>query len=192
MLSHSIWCTSGAGRHLTTHLRAGLVYCLEFLEENLDWLIEQLAAHPSTRRVAQRLVLRRAEAYPCLGAADTYFLFDCPGQVELYTHHESLTHILERLVKAGHRVWCGCACHMAGASGSSRPVRLRQLTAVHLVDAQHCSDSGHFIAMALTSLATMMRLELPHINVLSKVDLFQRFGEPRACVGVVLTMVVVL
>ena len=85
------------------------MYCLEFLEENLDWLIEQLAAHPSTRRVAQRLVLRRAEAYPCLGAADTYFLFDCPGQVELYTHHESLTHILERLVKAGHRVWCGCA-----------------------------------------------------------------------------------
>lgn len=32
-----------------------------------------------------------------------------------------------------------------------------------------CSDAGKFIAAALVSLTTMIRLELPHVNVLSKV-----------------------
>ena len=42
----------------------GLVFCLEFLLENLDWLEEKLRAD----------------------ADDDYILFDCPGQIELYTH----------------------------------------------------------------------------------------------------------
>lgn len=41
----------------------GLVFCLEFLLENLNWLEEQLQ-----------------------DVDDDYILFDCPGQIELYTH----------------------------------------------------------------------------------------------------------
>src|SRR5690606_4889328 len=44
-----------------------------------------------------------------------------------------------------------------------------RLTAVHLVDSHHCSDAPKFISVVLVSLSTMLRLELPHINVLSKV-----------------------
>ena len=31
-------------------------------------------------------------------------LFDCPGQVELFTHHESLRDIFFRIQKLGYRV----------------------------------------------------------------------------------------
>lgn len=172
------------------------MYCMEFLEANFDWLLAQLAKYPSACVVCQRVWVVGGQGahahFVCSGAAppDTYFLFDCPGQVELYTHHESMTRILERLNKEAFRVsqatdtvlhhgmWIAHACCPAVCLPT-------QLAAVHLVDAQHCKDGGHFISMALTSLATMMRLELPHVNVLSKIDLFQRFGMPRALARVV-------
>lgn len=59
----------------------GVLYALEELEQNLDWLEEQLAR---------------------LG--EDYVLFDCPGQVELFTHHDSLRRVFLRLAKSGYRV----------------------------------------------------------------------------------------
>ena len=35
---------------------------------------------------------------------EDYVLFDCPGQVELFTHHESLRNIFFRIQKFGYRV----------------------------------------------------------------------------------------
>lgn len=35
---------------------------------------------------------------------DDYVLFDCPGQVELFTHHGSLRRIFARIEKMGYRV----------------------------------------------------------------------------------------
>ena len=58
-----------------------LVYCMEFLERNLEWLqskLDKLKGH--------------------------YFLFDCPGQVELYTHHQSVRHISAQLQKWNFKV----------------------------------------------------------------------------------------
>ena len=52
-----------------------------------------------------------------------------------------------------------------------------QLVAVHLVDSHYCSDPGKFISVLLTSLSTMVQLELPHINILSKVDLMEQYGK---------------
>lgn len=52
-----------------------------------------------------------------------------------------------------------------------------QLSVVHLVDAHHCTDSSKFISVVLLSLSSMVRLELPHINVLSKMDLMQQYGK---------------
>lgn len=56
----------------------GVLYALEELEHNFEWLEEGLKA---------------------LG--DDYVLFDCPGQVELFTHHASLRNIFFRLQKLG-------------------------------------------------------------------------------------------
>ena len=59
----------------------GVLYALEELEHNMDWLEEELKK---------------------LG--DDYILFDCPGQVELFTHHDSLRKVFLALQKLGYRV----------------------------------------------------------------------------------------
>lgn len=109
----------------------GLIYCMEYLEKNIDWLQAQLAP-----------------------LKDHFLLLDCPGQVELYTHHTSVRQIVQTLLKWGLR-----------------------LAAVHLVDAHYCSDPAKFISVLCTSLSTMLQIELPHVNVLSKVDLIEKYGK---------------
>ncbi|XP_071820033.1 GPN-loop GTPase 2-like [Apostichopus japonicus] len=109
----------------------GLIYCMEYLEKNLDWFKSQLEKFN-----------------------DCYILFDCPGQVELYTHHDSVKRILAELQKWNFK-----------------------LAAIHLVDSHYCSDPAKFISVLLTSLSTMLQMELPHVNVLSKVDLIESYGK---------------
>ncbi|KAG8198678.1 hypothetical protein JTE90_015505 [Oedothorax gibbosus] len=109
----------------------GLIYCMEFLEENITWLLEELQ-----------------------NFKDCYLLFDCPGQVELYTHHESLQKIVSVMMKSGF-----------------------SLSAVHLVDSHYCCDPGKFVSVLLLSLNTMLQMEMPHINVLSKADLVEKHGK---------------
>lgn len=60
----------------------GMLYCMEYLEANFDWLEEELGKLPK----------------------DVYIMFDLPGQVEFWTNHESLKRIVDRLSKAGFRV----------------------------------------------------------------------------------------
>lgn len=48
---------------------------------------------------------------------------------------------------------------------------------MHLVDAYYCTDPSKFISAALLSLSTMLRLALPHVNVLSKMDLIEAYGK---------------
>ncbi|NWI79845.1 GPN2 GTPase, partial [Dryoscopus gambensis] len=109
----------------------GLIYCMEYLQANADWLRDRLQA------------LR-----------GHYVLFDCPGQVELYTHHEALKNVFGQLAKWNFR-----------------------LAAVHLVDSHYCTDPGKFISVLCTSLSTMLHVELPHVNVLSKMDLIEQYGK---------------
>ncbi|KAG7242221.1 hypothetical protein INR49_024267 [Caranx melampygus] len=109
----------------------GLLYCMEYVEANLDWLQNKLKQH-----------------------TDCYFLFDCPGQVELYTHQNSVKNIFSQLAKWNFR-----------------------LTAVHLVDSHYCADPAKFISVLCTSLSTMLHVELPHVNILSKMDLVEQYGK---------------
>lgn len=85
----------------------------------------------------------------------TYLLFDFPGQVELYTHSTCVQNLLRKLIHG---------------------LNLR-LTAVQLIDAQYCTDATKFLSAALLATTTMIRLELPAVNVLSKVDLLSKYGE---------------
>lgn len=79
----------------------GVLYAFEELEHNFEWLEKGLKE---------------------LG--DSYVLFDCPGQVELYTHHNSLRNIFFKLQKMGYRVRTPKAkevylCNIANHSCSS-------------------------------------------------------------------------
>nr|GMC98301.1 GPN-loop GTPase 2 [Ipomoea batatas] len=111
----------------------GLVYCMDYLEKNIDWLESKLK--------------------PLL--KDHYFLFDLPGQVELFFLHSNAKSVIMKLIKKLNLM----------------------LTAVHLVDAHLCSDPGKYVSALLLSLSTMLHLELPHVNVLSKIDLIESYGK---------------
>lgn len=54
------------------------------------------------------------------------------------------------------------------------------------MDSHYCADASKFIAVMLTSVTTMLQLELPAINVLSKVDLIEQYGELRTLFVIVL------
>ena len=108
----------------------GFIYCMDYLEANLDWLDAAISQH-----------------------ADTYLLFDCPGQVELYTVHAAFKRIVEHL---------------------QQKLEI-QLCAVNLVDSIYCCHPHNFLSALLVSLTSMLQLELPHINVLSKIDLLRLY-----------------
>jgi hypothetical protein len=54
-----------------------------------------------------------------------------------------------------------------------------QLVSVHLSDAHYITDASKFISVTLLALRALMALELPHVNVLSKIDLLASYGELR-------------
>lgn len=58
-----------------------LLYCMDMLDQNFSWLQERLDRHP-----------------------DAYFVFDCPGQVELFICDNSFQRILQKLAKLHFRV----------------------------------------------------------------------------------------
>ncbi|KAF2855874.1 hypothetical protein T440DRAFT_485943 [Plenodomus tracheiphilus IPT5] len=102
----------------------GVLFALEELEHNFDWLEASLKE---------------------LG--DEYILFDCPGQVELFTHHGSLRNIFFRLQKLGYR-----------------------LVVVHLTDSIILSRPSLYVSSLLLALRSMLQMDLPHLNVLTKID----------------------
>jgi len=86
---------------------------------------------------------------------ERYVLFDFPGQVELYTHHTSVQDLLALL--------------------TDRRGLDARLCSVHLVDSHYCVEPATFISAVLLVAASMLRLELPHVSVLSKIDLLRNY-----------------
>lgn len=58
-----------------------------------------------------------------------------------------------------------------------------QLAAVHFCDAHYITDAAKYVSVLLLSLRAMLHLELPHINVLSKIDLLKQYGELGASIN---------
>ena len=109
----------------------GLMYCMEYLLEHSEWLLDKLRDFDSK-----------------------YIIFDCPGQVELYTHHTAVQDIIKLLQKELDFRLCS----------------------VHLVDSFYCCDPATFISAVLNVACTMLRLCLPHVNILTKIDLLPMYG----------------
>jgi GPN-loop GTPase len=79
-----------------------VLYGLEQLEDQFEWLKRKLKDLGGEH--ASRSSDCPAEHELIYLHLDDYVLFDCPGQVELFTHHESLRKIFARLQKLGYRV----------------------------------------------------------------------------------------
>lgn len=103
----------------------GMVYCLEFLLENLDWFEEELNNYD-----------------------DDYLIIDCPGQIELYTHFTIMQQLTEFLQRLGYKV-CG----------------------IYLLDSQFLEDIAKFFSGVMSAMSAMIQLEIPHINIITKMDL---------------------
>jgi GPN-loop GTPase len=125
----------------------GLIYCFEFLLQNLDFL--STAIEPLS------------EEY--------LILFDLPGQIELYTHIPLLPELVKYLSRLG-------------------PLNI-SLCAAYLLEATFVIDKAKFFAGTLSAMSAMIMMELPHVNILSKMDLvkdmigrkeLKRFIDPDA------------
>ncbi|KAI5955023.1 hypothetical protein KGF54_001584 [Candida jiufengensis] len=106
----------------------GLVYCFEYLLQNLDWLDDEIGDYN-----------------------DEYLIFDMPGQIELYTHIPVMPTIIQHLKQALNFNLCAC----------------------YLLESPFIIDSSKFFSGTLSAMSAMILLELPHINILSKVDLIK-------------------
>lgn len=107
----------------------GLVYCFEFLMENLDFLTDALD-----------------------GLTEEYLIIiDMPGQIELYTHIPILPSLVRFLSAPG-----------------ALDIRL---CAAYLLEATFVVDRAKFFSGTLSAMSAMMLLEIPHLNILSKMDL---------------------
>ena len=83
----------------------GLVFCMEYLTSNMSWLqvrdvqlacgvvlLLQFICLTHACLVCLCVVQERLNDFP---EDDVYFLIDCPGQIELYTHLNPLNIIVE-------------------------------------------------------------------------------------------------
>lgn len=68
-----------------------MLYCVEYLEANFDWLEEGL----------EKMMAKEK--------GNGYVIFDTPGQVELWTNHDSMKRIVQRLTKSDYRVSALCS-----------------------------------------------------------------------------------
>lgn len=62
----------------------GLVFCMEMLMQNIDWLEDQLEQF----------------------GEDDYLIIDCPGQIELYSHLPVMKNLAAAMTNWGYRLVC--------------------------------------------------------------------------------------
>lgn len=107
----------------------GLMFCLEYLLENPEWLTEELGEYQ-----------------------DEFLVIDLPGQIELYTHSNIVPRIIEHFLKADYKC---CALYMMESSFLQ-------------------GDLSRYFGGVLTATSAMLQVGIPHINLISKMDLVDR------------------
>lgn len=153
-----------------------MIKCIEVMEKNFGWLYDKIVEliqdeeqkfqeykkqkqemlkEENTLDAKQKEEIGREKNYK------PYLIFDCPGQSELYTHLTVMRDIIRKLTYR-----------------KNKHFDLR-LVCLNLCDAYHASDLGKYISLVMNSLSTMLNLELPHLNVLSKVDKIESYGKTR-------------
>ena len=106
----------------------GLIYCFEFLMENLDFLTDPLEE-----------------------VSDEYLIIiDMPGQIELYSHVPVVPNLLKALTRGSLNI---------------------SMCAAYLLESTFIIDRAKFFSGTLSAMSAMLMLELPHVNILSKMYL---------------------
>ncbi|OBA15704.1 uncharacterized protein OGAPODRAFT_82591 [Ogataea polymorpha] len=88
-----------------------------------------------------------------LDGQSTYIIFDCPGQTELFTNNPIFRKIFSKLEKELDFRFC----------------------VVSLVDSINLVTPSYYISMLLLTLRSMLQMDLPQVNVISKIDLLKSY-----------------
>ena len=108
---------------------------MAFINKNITWLFEKMG------KVGE----------------NPYFIFDFPGQIELYMNDDNLKEIIQKL--------------------QSNAIIDVAITSVSLFDCLCCYDCHQYISTSILSLISQIHLETPHVNVLTKIDLLKEYGK---------------
>lgn len=151
-----------------------------------------LSSRNRPRRKIHSAALTPSKLPPNKGfGEDDYLIIDCPGQIELYSHVSVFKTLTNYLKING---WNVCAVRTDCAKGfvlwgeewNLRALWLNNLililitpilfplcppTQVYCMDSQFVAETPKFVAGCLAALSAMVQLELPHVNMLTKVDL---------------------
>ena len=106
----------------------GLIYCFEFLLDNIDFLTDPLET------VTEEYLI----------------IIDMPGQIELYTHVPIVPNLIKVLTRGSLNI---------------------SMCAAYLLESTFIVDRSKFFSGTLSAMSAMLMLELPHVNILSKMDL---------------------
>ncbi len=79
-------------------------------------------------------------------------IIDCPGQIELYTHIPVLPRLAKLLTTTMNI----------------------NLVSVYLLESQFMEDPAKYFAGVLSAMSCMVGLEVPSVNVMSKMDLVRK------------------
>lgn len=105
----------------------GLVHCIEYFIDNIDWFTQKLGDYEND-----------------------YLILDCPGQLELYSHLETMRTLADTLIAVGYSI---CT--------------------IYLLDSTYLTEPSKFVTGSLVALSSMARFECPHVNVVTKIDLLK-------------------
>ena len=115
-----------------------LIYAMEFLKTNITWLFDKL-------RSFQKQKHHEGEEIDIC----PYFIFDLPGQVELFSNSDILSSILKSL---------------------SKELDFNFVT-ISLTDVSCILETSKFFSNVFLSLTSMMQTESPFIHILNKCSL---------------------
>lgn len=126
----------------------GLIYCFEYK------IINRSAFYTRHILMEVRFLLDNldflTEAMDSL-TEEYLIIIDMPGQIELYTHIPVVPELTRHLTRTG-------ALNV-------------NLCAAYLLESTFVVDRAKFFAGTLSAMSAMIMLEIPHVNVLSKMDL---------------------
>lgn len=138
----------------------GLIYCFEYDTPNMPthfsaFFPRRHVSPPLTKpRPHVRFLLENLDflTEPLDAVTEEYLIIiDMPGQIELYTHVPVLPSLVRHLTRTG-------ALNI-------------NLCATYLLESTFVVDRAKFFAGTLSAMSAMIMLEVPHVNVLSKMDL---------------------
>lgn len=82
------------------------------------------------------------------GFGEEFLFVDCPGQVEVYLHSRAMQSVVETFKENDYNI---CVAF--------------------LIDSQFLLDKSKYLAGILNTTSAMLQLELPHVNIVTKMDI---------------------